>query len=228
MQRLLRRNHIRLPLLPTILRMSIAHHGCRGLQLDLGQDNAWPFVKRHRRLLEHTSLHVLIMPRLDQHLDLPRDLIALDHRMCRQNSLDIAKPSRKFTIPIDRRFKRSLELGPLLPAQLVQLGAIDCIATIIELPVVRVQDPSFHVRQPKQAEQLLRELQVRNLILRVDVVSLSDLALVQNGVEGFRCVAGVEVAASVLAVAVEQQWFAAAEQVDEFWNDLCVVLACRW
>jgi hypothetical protein len=33
---------------------------------------------------------------------------------------------------------------------------------------------------------------------------LSDLAFVQDGVEGFRCVAGVEVAARVLSVAVEK------------------------
>jgi len=33
---------------------------------------------------------------------------------------------------------------------------------------------------------------------------LSDFALVQDGVEGFRRVAGVEVAAGVLAITVEQ------------------------
>ena len=124
--------------------------------------------------------------------------------MRRQNSLDITKPSREFAIPIDRRLERSLEIRPLSPAELVQFGAIDCIAAVIELPVVRVLDPSFHVRQPKQAKELLRELHVRDLILRVDVVGLSDLAFVQNGVEGFRCVAGVEVAAGVLPIAVEQ------------------------
>jgi hypothetical protein len=124
--------------------------------------------------------------------------------MRRQDSLDVTKPSGKFPIPVDRRFQRGLELRPLLPAQFVQFGAIDCIAAVIELPVVRVLNPSFYVGQSEQAKELLRELHVRNLILRVDVVGLSNLALVQDCVEGFGCVAGVEVAASVLAIAVEQ------------------------
>ena len=50
----------------------------------------------------------------------------------------------------------------------------------------------------------------------------------QDGVEGFRCVAGVEIAAGVLPIAVEKQWLAAAEQVDELWYDLCIVLVCQW
>jgi hypothetical protein len=64
-------------------------------------------------------------------------------------------------------------------------------------------DPSFHIGLPKQAEKLLRELDVRDLILRINVVGLADLAFVQDGVEGLCCVAGVEVAAGVLAVAME-------------------------
>jgi hypothetical protein len=55
---------------------------------------------------------------------------------------------------------------------------------------------------------------------------LPDFTLVQDGVEGFCCVAGVEVAAGVLPVAMEQQWFAATEEVDELWYNLCIVLVC--
>ena len=55
---LLRRDQVCLPLLPTILRISIAHgHG--GLQLGLGYDAA-PCIQRHRRLLERTSFDILI------------------------------------------------------------------------------------------------------------------------------------------------------------------------
>jgi hypothetical protein len=47
---------------------------------------------------------------------------------------------------------------------------------------------------------------------------------VQDGVEGFGCVAGVEVAARVLAVAVQEKWPASAEEADELRYHLCVVL----
>jgi hypothetical protein len=148
--------------------------------------------------------------------------------MRRQDSLNIAKPPGELPIPVDRHLKSVLESCPLLPAQRVQLGAVDSVAAIVKFPVVSMLDPSFHIGLPKQAEKLLRELDVRDLILRINVVGLADLAFVQDGVEGLCCVAGVEVAAGVLAVAMEQQWLAAAKEIDEFWDDLCVVLVCQW
>jgi hypothetical protein len=170
--------------------MSIALHRSSGRQFDLRRDNA-SVINRHRRLFECASSYVLVNHWLNQNLDLLCDMIAFDHGMRRQDSLNITKPAGKFAIPVDRRFKRRLELCPLLPAQFVQLGAIDCIAAVIELPIVRVLDPSFYVGQPEQAQELFRELHVRDLILRVDIVSLSNLAFVQDGVKGFRRVASI-------------------------------------
>lgn len=46
----------------------------------------------------------------------------------------------------------------------------------------------------------------------------------QDGVKRFRRVTSVEVAACVLPVAMEQQRFATAEEVDELRNDLCMLL----
>jgi hypothetical protein len=60
MRRLLRRDHVRLSLLPAILRVSVAHQGCGSLHLDLRQDDAWPPISCHRGLLERTSLDILI------------------------------------------------------------------------------------------------------------------------------------------------------------------------
>jgi hypothetical protein len=204
-----------------------------GLRLCLWQDVVLPngnaaAIKIHRRLLKRSSFHVVVVSWLHQDLDLLCDMIALNDRMRSQDSFDVAKPSGKFPIPVDRRLESVLESCPLLPAQRVQLGAIDSVATVVKFPVVRMLNPSFHVGFAEQAEKLLRELDVRDLILRVNVVGLTDLAFVQDGVEGLCCIAGVEVAASVLTVAMQQQWFAAAKQVDEFWYDLCVVLVMLW
>jgi len=128
--------------------MSITLYRSSGLQFDLGRDNA-SVINRHRRLSECASSYVLVNRWLNQNLDLLCNMVAFDHRMRGQDSLNITKPAGKFAIPVDRRFKRRLELCPLLPAQLVQFGAIDCIAAVVELPVVRVLDPSFYVGQPE-------------------------------------------------------------------------------
>jgi hypothetical protein len=55
---------------------------------------------------------------------------------------------------------------------------------------------------------------------------LSDLAFVQDGIEGFRRIAGIEVTPSVLSIAMEQQWFAAPKEVDELRYDLCTSSVC--
>jgi hypothetical protein len=185
-------------------------------------------IKIHRGLLERASFHVAVISWLHQDLDLLRDKIALDDRVRRQDSFDVAKPSGEFPIPVDRRLESVLESCPLLPAQRVQLRAIDSVAAVVKFPVVRMLNPSFHVGFAEQAEKLFRELDVRDLILRINVVGLTDFAFVQDGVEGLCCIAGVEVAACVLSVAMQQQWLATAKQVDEFWYDLCVVLVMLW
>lgn len=59
MRCLLRGYQVRLPLLSTILRMSVAH-GRHGLRLDLGQDSSCSPIKRHRGLLERTGFDILI------------------------------------------------------------------------------------------------------------------------------------------------------------------------
>jgi hypothetical protein len=87
-------------------------------------------------------------------------VVASDHRMRRQDSLDVPKSAGELSIPVHRRLESGLELCPLLPAQLVQLGALDGVAAAIEFPIVRVLDPSLHVCLTKQTEELLCELHV--------------------------------------------------------------------
>lgn len=153
------------------------------------------------------------------------DVVTSYHRMRGQNTLNVPEPSIELAIPVDGRLERGFELCPLLPAKLVQFSAINSIPAVVEFPVVRVLDPHFHVRLPEQAEQLFGELHIRDFILRIDIVGLSDLAFVQDRVKSFRRITSVEVAARVLPVAVEQQWFATTEEVNELWYDLCVLLA---
>lgn len=82
-------------------------------------------------------------------------------------------------------------------------------------------DVPLHVLDTESLEQRFRKFQVGNLFLRIDVVLLANLALVQDRVEGVGCVAAVEVAAGVVARAVDPERLLALQEVDEFRDDLC-------
>lgn len=72
----------------------------------------------------------------------------------------------------------------------------------------------------KVGEQLGAERQVRDLVVGTDVVDLSDVALVQDRVEGVGGVAGEQVAAGGGTVTVEDDGLAAVQEAGEFRDDL--------
>jgi hypothetical protein len=152
-------------------------------------------------------------------------MVSLHDRVRRQHTFNIAKPICELPVPVDRHPQSSVETRALLPAQRLQFAAVDRIPPVVEFPVARVLNPGRLVGQVEEAEQFLGQLQVGDFVARVDVVGFADLALMQYCIESFGCVAGVEVAARVLAVAVEEKWPASAEEADEFRYHLCVVLA---
>lgn len=137
--------------------------------------------------------------------------------MRRQHALNIPKPPLKPPIPLNGHPQRLIKPRALPPAQRAQLAPVNGVPPIVELAVARVADPGVAVagRQPEQRQQLLRQLQVRDLVARVDVVRLPDRAAVQDRVEGLRRVARVQVASRVPAVAVQEEGLGAPEEGDE-------------
>lgn len=62
-------------------------------------------------------------------------------------------------------------------------------------------------------------MEIFNLVLGVDVVDFANAAFVEDGVEGVGCVACVEIAARVVAFAVDVEGFVTLEEIDEFGDD---------
>lgn len=62
-------------------------------------------------------------------------------------------------------------------------------------------------------------MEIFNLVLGVDVVDFANAAFVEDGVEGVGCVARVEIAARVVAFAVDVERFVTLEEIDEFGDD---------
>lgn len=62
-------------------------------------------------------------------------------------------------------------------------------------------------------------MEIFNLVLGVDVVDFANAAFVEDGVEGVGCVACVEIAARVVAFAVDVERFVTLEEIDEFGDD---------
>lgn len=62
-------------------------------------------------------------------------------------------------------------------------------------------------------------MEIFDLVLGVDVVDFANAAFVEDGVEGVGCVACVEIAARVVAFAVDVEGFVTLEEIDEFGDD---------
>lgn len=62
-------------------------------------------------------------------------------------------------------------------------------------------------------------MEIFDLVLGVDVVDFANAAFVEDGVEGVGCVARVEIAARVVAFAVDVERFVTLEEIDEFGDD---------
>lgn len=62
-------------------------------------------------------------------------------------------------------------------------------------------------------------MEIFDLVLGVDVVDFANAAFVEDGVEGVGCVACVEIAARVVAFAVDVERFVTLEEIDEFGDD---------
>lgn len=62
-------------------------------------------------------------------------------------------------------------------------------------------------------------MEIFDLVFGVDVVDFANAALVEDGVEGVGCVACVEIAARVVAFAVDVERFVTLEEIDEFGDD---------
>lgn len=62
-------------------------------------------------------------------------------------------------------------------------------------------------------------MEIFNLVFGVDVVDFAYAAFVEDGVEGVGCVACVEIAARVVAFAVDVEGFVTLEEIDEFGDD---------
>lgn len=62
-------------------------------------------------------------------------------------------------------------------------------------------------------------MEIFDLVFGVDVVDFANAAFVEDGVEGVGCVACVEIAARVVAFAVDVERFVTLEEIDEFGDD---------
>lgn len=141
-------------------------------------------------------------------------------------------------VPVHGDAQPFVEVGALPPAELPQLGAVDCVAAVVEGPVVGVLDP-FPKRRLRflprgggviscrcwgwqyahDGEELGAEVQVGDFVRGTDIVNVPDVALVQNRVKRICGVAGVEVAPRGTAVAVEDDGLASVEEACEFGYD---------
>ena len=125
-------------------------------------------------------------------------------------------------IPFYRFLDTLLKLERWLPAEfLLQLSRVDGITHIVTLSVCYISD-EIHILAFLSAEQSINgldnhldDIDVLPLVETADVVSLGNLTLVENHIDGTGMIYYIQPVAHVLTLTIYRQWLAMTDVVDE-------------
>ena len=125
-------------------------------------------------------------------------------------------------IPFYRFLDTLLKLERWLPAEfLLQLSRVNSITHIVTLSVCYISD-EIHILAFLSAEQSINSLDyhlddidVLPLVETTDVVSLGNLALMENHIDGTGMIYYIQPVAHVLTLTIYWQWLAMTDVVDE-------------
>ena len=120
-----------------------------------------------------------------------------------------------------------LKLQRWLPTQfLLQLSRVDGVTHIVPLSVCYISD-EIHILAFLSAEQSIHgldnhldDIDVLPLVETADVVSLGNLTIVENHINGTGMIYYIQPVAHVLALTIYWQWLAMTDVVDEQRNQL--------
>ena len=130
-------------------------------------------------------------------------------------------------IPFYRFFDTLLKLERWLPAEfLLELARIDGITHIVPLSVCYISD-QIQVSTLRTTEQSINgpdnhldDIDILPLVKTTDVVSLGNLALMENHIDGTGMIHYIQPVAHVLTLTIYRQWLAMTDVVDEQRNQL--------
>jgi len=131
----------------------------------------------------------------------------------------------KLAIPLHRDAQTFSEAGLLVPAELTELGAVDSVPVVVERPVVCVLYPLGEIlgrlmRDTDLGQQLATKVKVADLVVRADIVDLTEVAFVKNRVKSISRISRKEVATGRGSVSVKNNGLPSVQQAAEFRNNL--------
>lgn len=135
----------------------------------------------------------------------------------------------KGLVPLDRLRQSLVERRVLRPSERLELAPVNGVPMVVEWPVAYRHNLRLELGRRRDGpvelgKEELAEVEVRDFGRRADVVDLPDDALREDKVERVGRVAAVEVPSGGLAVAVDDELFAAVEERAELGDDLFGVL----
>ena len=140
---------------------------------------------------------------------------------------DIVEPLLIVEIPADGLLDAFLKLKTWLPAKFaLKFSGVDGITSIMTEAVGDVGDEVeiFAFLASKESvngiDDRLDYVGVLPLVEAADVVGFSNLAIVEDGVDGACVIYYIQPVTYVLTLAIDRQWLAMTDVVDEKWNQL--------
>ena len=135
---------------------------------------------------------------------------------------NVVHPFLVLEIPFHGLLDSLLKLERWLPTQfLLQLSRVDGITHIVTLSISYVGD-EVHILAFLSAEQSINglndhldDIDVLPLVETADVISLGNLTLVENHIDGTGMIYYIQPVAHILTLTVNRQWLAMTDVIDE-------------
>eukprot|EP00754_Rhynchopus_humris_P042602 Rhum_TRINITY_DN265_c0_g2::Rhum_TRINITY_DN265_c0_g2_i1::g.934::m.934 len=129
-------------------------------------------------------------------------------------------------VPVDRALQTLVEVHLLRPPEVAELRRVDDVAEVVEVTVRDARHPVLHlVLWLHQPHQLRRDVLHRDLVLRADVVDLTQVPALHHARVRTRHVVCVHKGAHLVARALDGHLLVLGQQPDEARDDLLRVLA---
>eukprot|EP01084_Bolivina_argentea_P051696 95102_1 len=166
-------------------------------------------AKHHTTRLGHGAHRVVLVGVRDLHLDISPEAVG----------------DGLLVVPVDDLREAGLEIDDGLPAQGVELGAVDVVAGIVEVTVLHGGEVLVDGLAGVDAlDNLGGDLQDGVLVAATNVVDLTDESLHQDALESLGHVVGVDEGALALAGALDGQLLALGQEHGETGDQLLGVL----
>mmetsp|Transcript_21328 Transcript_21328/g.32151 ORF Transcript_21328/g.32151 Transcript_21328/m.32151 type:complete len:285 (-) Transcript_21328:260-1114(-) len=141
--------------------------------------------------------------------------------MCNKSIINVSKPAGVLLVPLNSVIQPFFPRHLFCPPKLMQFTTVDSVPQVIEFPVWYECDQLIHlIFQSEKLHQLLRNIQVTDLIVPPNIKNHTRSGLVQNDFKCTSHILHIKKVTCVASIPMQGHRLATQELISKLWNQL--------